>query len=81
MKRLKTSSRGLGWRFRKTSSRALKVTYFEIITSPQIKMLKLKLKIGINYMSMYIELYHMFMAFGPILYELLALRFERDARV
>jgi len=43
--------------------------------------LKLNLKIDTNYINIHIDLKHMFMAYRPVFYELLALRFERDTRV
>jgi hypothetical protein len=48
MKQLKTSSRGLEWLFQKKSSRALKVTDFEITAFLPTSALKLILKIDTN---------------------------------
>jgi hypothetical protein len=50
----------------KNASRVLKVTDFEKIFCPLISTLKLKSKIDANYTNIYIESYHMFMAFRPI---------------
>jgi hypothetical protein len=65
----------------KNPSRVLEVTDFEIIVCPPTSTLKLKLKIYTNDTNIYIELQHMFMAFRPMYYKLLTLRFERYKRV
>jgi len=56
MRQLKTSSRSLGWRFRKKSNRALKATDFEIIVFSPTSTLKLRLLIDTDYIQIYIEL-------------------------